>query len=189
MTEEITTNLFSLRPSAHAMETFRRKSVKVGCAAVVPVAVLVVWGLFDWRMLVVAAALVFLVVPPALLFSWFAVVSSKEAVRSLYPQRVSLAGDALTVEYREMPPLHEPASEEGEPSAVTDRKPGYVPEPLVISLQKVENCYRQGANILVEYVGGKLLIVPSEAFPTSAEAERFVSVLQGAAFISVPIQQ
>lgn len=170
--KEVATERFSLAPSAYAMEFFRRRVATWGLVLAVPVVALSLWGaLVDWRMLVVALAIVFLVVPPALMFSWFAVVSRPWAVRAVYPRVVTLSERGIGLEYF---PLPRP---KGDDEADNDGRVAVsaVPQSETVRYADIRECNVQGRNIVVDYSDGRFLLLPLSAFRTDADAQRFVA--------------
>ncbi len=155
---EISTSRFSLGPRVHARQAIMRRAARFWMAVALPVAALVIGGLFyDIRLLFIAATIVFILFPTLLFIGWYGILTRPWAVSSLFPQKVTLAGDnELTVEYHPLP-----GHDTGQPAD------------LVISAESITDCHFWGHYLIVCYSGRRELIIPLSAFAGPADVTAF----------------
>ena len=140
----------------------------------------------------VAAAVCFMVYPPIAMLGWFGAMSKHDAVRAIYPRKVSLSTDGtLTIVYldrskekeKEGDKEDESDSAHGDPecSGDGDEKPTLeIPPPLTITPEEITGSEISGKVIEIEYCldgnAGKRQceLIPVSAFATPADAIRFI---------------
>ncbi|MDE6498240.1 MAG: hypothetical protein K2L21_06230 [Muribaculaceae bacterium] len=97
----IRTSEFAIAPSVTAARLAQQWLWKRWFLFVVPVAVLLVMGLWDLQWLIVAMMAIFILWPMALFFVWCTTALAPDAVRSSRPHSVVFDERGLVLEYRE----------------------------------------------------------------------------------------
>lgn len=106
----IRTEVFAIAPSATAAMLAQRWLGRRWFLFILPAGALVA-GLADWRWLIVALVMVFVLWPMALFFVWIDAALRPEAVRSAQPHLVEFGPDGLRVVYEEREGYRTPPAE------------------------------------------------------------------------------
>lgn len=169
-TADITTARFRLAPSVHARMAIMRRAGRSWLAVALPVAALVIGGMFyDTRLLFIAAVFMFILFPTLLFIGWYSILTRPWAVASQYPQRVTLGvGDEITVEYFPLP---------CEDAIRGTEEPLCPPREMIIPARDISDCRMWGDNVVVLYSGSRELIIPFSAFGSQQQASDFISRL------------
>jgi hypothetical protein len=101
----ITCSAFSVKPEKYARQHMKKRWGKYWYATVIPLLVVGVMAIFDWRWLIVGFALVCVVYRMIGVTSWFAQLMRPAAVYGRFPHTVTAtqSGDIIIKHY----PLHE----------------------------------------------------------------------------------
>lgn len=191
--EEVSTGMFTPGSALYARREMRRWIRRVWIPVVLPVIALcaIAAATADWRFLVVAAAVCFMVYPPIAMLGWFGAMSRRDAVRAIYPRKVSISADGtLTIVYlnrkekeKEGDKEDESDSAHGDPECSgdgDDKGALELPPPLTITLEEITGSEMSGKVIEIEYcldgnTGERQCeLIPMSAFDTPADAMRFI---------------
>lgn len=155
----IVTARFCLGASIHARQAIMRRAARFWMAVALPVCVLVIGGLaYDMRLLLIAAAVIFILFPTLLFIGWYGILTRPWAIASLFPQVVTLDADnELSVEYFPRPGYDTPH-----------------PDDIVIPAASISDCLLWGKHVIVCYGNRRELIIPLSAFPSQESAADFL---------------
>lgn len=171
----ISTVRFALAPTVLARRDFSRIASRWWWCAALPLLVCLALAATDWRWLVVALALIFVLIPTAAMFAWFAIASRPSVVNEIYPHTVTFtpASGTISVQYF---PLNEHDDTDGD-HAGTSRVPGSRNiasdqlHRIDIDGKHIAIIYRQPGNQLAE------LLIPASAFESNTDASAFLNNL------------
>lgn len=192
--EGVVTGVFTPGSALYARREMRRWVRKLWVPVVLPVIALcaIAAATADWRFFVVAAAVCFMVYPPIAMLGWFGAMSRRDAVRAIYPRRISIsANGTLTIVYldrkdetglkdelEDKPDSAHGDSEESEDS--DDKGALELPPPLTITPGEITGSEMSGKMIEIEYCPAgshgerQCELIPVSAFDTPADAMRFI---------------
>lgn len=160
--EEILTSRFSVTPTVHARLALARRSVRFWMAVAAPLLILIIAGFYyDTRLLYVAAAVTFILIPTLLLIAWYSLLTRQSAINGMFPQSVLFGHDReISVRYYPLPTSAD--------KDTTDSKEHThrVPAELVIPFTEVTDCRVYGDYLQISYSGGNDLLIPISSFPT-----------------------
>lgn len=159
---------FSVPPSRHALLAMEAFGARWWWTAAIPVAALAVMGIIaDWRYGVVAAMLVFTVLPMALMAGWLKALGSRGALCSVYDMEASVSADgSMTLRFFRPPAPRtgaEPDTSQPEPEPKT-------PAPLVLPRSDLRHIRLWRGLILLEYDGINVMIPLSDNLRPSVPA-------------------
>ena len=138
----ISTDEFTVAPSATAARLARLWLWRRRFFLVLPVAALAIAGMADWRFLVVALMVVFIIWPMALGFVWMNAALAPDAVRASQPHRMEFTDDGIRTVY-------------------TPRD-GYPPvAPQSVAWSDVKNITDDGRTVAIEMHDGRDISVPA----------------------------
>lgn len=163
----IQTGEFRLGSTIHAREKVYHWSGKFWFIVSAPIVALGCYGIWiDWRFMVITASLVFILFPTFALAAYNMILTSQSAIRSMFPQRVTLKPDgSLLVKYSALQP--------------TDRVPGHqAPPDLMVPSEKIDWIRYWNRHTVVGYGGNRTLIVPDKSFRNTGEAREFYQRLE-----------
>ena len=135
------TEEFAIAPSATAASLASQWRRERWFLFAIPVVASAVAGFFDWRWLIVALIMVFIIWPMALFFVWISVALSPEAVRSSIPHTVGVDDEWMVITY---------AVREGYPT----------PEPERISRADILRVEQGKKHVAVYVAGGRIILLP-----------------------------
>lgn len=170
----IATEVFTPGAAAHAAEAMRHRLGKIWLPLALPVAVLALIGMTDWRWLIVDAALLLTIYPFGVIAGWFGAMSSKSAIMAVYPQQITLTPDGtLTVSYRPLPPPDDAGRDAPHPA----------PAPIVLSVDMVSDCELRKNRIYLNFSRNsaiRRLVIPVSAFSSTDGCQMFCNSIIGA---------
>ncbi|MBP3638554.1 MAG: YcxB family protein [Muribaculaceae bacterium] len=138
----ISTDEFTVAPSATAARLARLWLWRRRFFLALPVAALAIAGMADWRFLVVALMVVFIIWPMALGFVWINAALAPDAVRASQPHRMEFTDDGIRTVY-------------------TPRD-GYPPvAPQSVAWSDVKNITDDGRTVAIEMHDGRDISVPA----------------------------
>lgn len=144
----ISTDEFTVAPSATAARLARLWLWRRRFFLALPVAALALAGMADWRFLVVALMVVFIIWPMALGFVWINAALAPDAVRASQPHRMEFTDDGIRTVY-------------------TPRE-GYAPvAPQSVAWGDVKSISDYGRNIVIELRGGRNVSIPASLLSAS----------------------
>lgn len=137
----ISTDEFTVAPSATAARLARLWLWRRRFFLALPVAALAIAGMADWRFLVVALMVVFIIWPMALGFVWMNAALAPDAVRASQPHRMEFTADGIRTVY-------------------TPRD-GYPPvAPQSVAWSDVKSITDDGRTVAIEMRDGRNISVP-----------------------------
>lgn len=191
--KEVVTGVFTPGSALYARREMRRWIRRMWVPVVLPVIALcaVAAAASDWRFIVVAAAVCFMVYPPVAMLGWFGAMSRQDAVRAIYPRKVSISADgSITIVYLNRKEKEKDGDKEEESDSAHgdsecsedgDEKPALkLPPPLTITPEEITGSEMSGKLIAIEYCLDKhrnerqCELIPVSAFDTTADAMRFI---------------
>lgn len=138
----ISTDEFTVAPSATAARLARQWLWRRRFFLALPVAALALAGMADWRFLVVALMVVFIIWPMALGFVWMNAALAPDAVRASQPHRMEFTADGIRTVY-------------------TPRD-GYPPvAPQLVEWSDVKSITDDGRTVAIEMHDGRNISVPA----------------------------
>lgn len=138
----ISTDEFTVAPSATAARLARLWLWRRRFFLALPVAALAIAGMADWRFLVVALMVVFIIWPMALGFVWMNAALAPDAVRASQPHRMEFTDDGIRTVY-----------------TPRDGYPPVAPQSVVWS--DVKSLSDDGRNVVIEMHDGRGISVPA----------------------------
>lgn len=138
----ISTDEFTVAPSATAARLARLWLWRRRFFLALPVAALAIAGMADWRFLVVALMVVFIIWPMALGFVWMNAALAPDAVRASQPHRMEFTADGIRTVY-----------------TPRDGYPPVAPQSVVWS--DVKSLSDDGRNVVIEMHDGRGISVPA----------------------------
>lgn len=138
----ISTDEFTVAPSATAARLARLWLWRRRFFLALPVAVLALAGMADWRFLVVALIVVFIIWPMALGFVWMNAALAPDAVRASQPHRMEFTADGIRTVYT--------------------TRDGYPPvAPQSVEWSDVKSITDDGRNVTIEMRDGHSVCIPA----------------------------
>lgn len=168
---------FTLAPTLLARRDLTRIASRYWWCPAIAVAACLTAGLSDWRWIVVALTLIFVLIPTAAMFAWFAILSRPDVVSEIHPHTVSLThNDEIIVKYL---PLPDPGD------ADTSSSPGKIPlsphSLLTIHTKDLTGIHIDRKYIVISYNTRPIpkqkeeteLLIPIDSFGSENEAVEF----------------
>lgn len=175
------TGIFTVRPSRLARRDISRIVNRYWWCAAFPVAALLIAGIADWRWIIVALAVIFLLIPTAAMFAWFTIISRTAVVRQIHPHRVLLFPEGtIVVEYYPGENNDTTKTDATSNSTTTPQTPAS----QVYTRHNINGIQLEGDQLIIAYSHsakrnditkknyGEILI-PIESFPSQSEAIAF----------------
>lgn len=172
------TSEFTISPSVSARRYFTRIAVRYWWCAAIPVATFLALGTADWRWLVVALAVIFILAPTSAMFAWLAIASRPESVNGIFPHSIHLSdsGDII-IEYLQLPKNEEAETTDNDIVATATR----IPPARTIAKHDITSIHIEGNYVVVCHMdktsrrkaGATELIIPLKAFGSRADINSF----------------
>ncbi len=175
------TVVFTPGAAAHAAETMRERLNRLWWLLALPVLGLAVAGAYDWRWLVVAAALLLTLYPSGIIIGWFSAMASRSAIMAVYPQQVAIMPDGrISITYQPLPPIDE------------DIEPSEAPHAICIPPAMMRDCELRKNRIILTFTHNspiRRLIIPFTAFNPGNNAAIFYSTAINCLQTGIPRQE
>ena len=171
-----TTEIFTPGAALYARAEMSRLLGKTAIPLSLPVITLATIGMSDWRYIILAAIIIFMVYPSCAAIAWFRMLAKPEAVKAVFPRKIALTADnSMIITYYGLQTASE--SDHGcDTESNKDMKPTGTD---IIKRDQATGCEIKGNRIIITCAGcaPETVIITEKAFSSESHLMQFYSAL------------